>query len=335
MGFLERLSLATFSALQFHFLRFFRQWVAVLASIILFFGAGYFLLAPPQFTGIKTIVIAQGASLRTVAGELADAHVISYPLVLRLLLQGSGEDSHIQAGAYRFDAPENLLLVMHTIITAGYSIPPVRITFPEGATVRDMAARIAEALPSISATDFLASGQPYEGYLFPDTYHFSSSADVSSILRAMRANFTAKTTPLTGEIIASGHSLSDAVIMASLLEKEARTSVVRRMISGILWNRLQRGMPLQVDAVFGYIYGRDTYAPSLTDLRVNSPYNTYTHKGLPPGPIDNPGLDSLEAAIHPTPTKYLYYLTDKEGVMHYATTYAAHEANRRKYLQPY
>jgi UPF0755 protein len=91
-------------------------------------------------------------------------------------------------------------------------------------------------------------------------------------------------------------------------------------------------MPLQVDAVFGYIYNRDTYSPSFTDLKVVSPYNTYTHKGLPPGPINNPGLDSLDAALHPTKTDYLYYLTDANGVMHYATTYAGHQANQRKYL---
>ncbi len=103
--------------------------------------------------------------------------------------------------------------------------------------------------------------------------------------------------------------------------------------AGLINNRLKLGMPLQVDAVFGYIYGRDTYSPSLTDLKVNSPYNSYTHKELPPGPIDNPGLDSIDAAIHPTKTGYLYYLTDKNGVMHYATTFAQHQANQQKYLR--
>ena len=92
-------------------------------------------------------------------------------------------------------------------------------------------------------------------------------------------------------------------------------------------------MSLQVDAVFGYIFNRETYSPSYEDLKVDSPYNTYTHTGLPPGPINNPGLDSLKAAITPIKTNYLYYLTDKNGVMHYATTYAEHQSNQRKYLK--
>ena len=104
------------------------------------------------------------------------------------------------------------------------------------------------------------------------------------------------------------------------------------MIAGILWNRLERNMPLQADAVFGYIFDRDTYSPSFADLKVDSPYNTYTHKGLPPGPICNPGLDSIQAALHPAKTNYLYYLVDKNGVIHYATTYAEHRLNEQKYL---
>lgn len=105
------------------------------------------------------------------------------------------------------------------------------------------------------------------------------------------------------------------------------------MVSGILWNRIERRMPLQVDAVFGYIFERATYSPSFADLKVDSPYNTYTHAGLPPGPICNPGLDALLAAARPAKTNYLYYLTGKDGLMHYAMTYAEHQANQRKYLK--
>ena len=137
---------------------------------------------------------------------------------------------------------------------------------------------------------------------------------------------------LLSGIQASGHSLSDIVIMASLVEKEARTDVNRRIVAGVLWNRLALGMPLQVDAVFGYIFDRDTYSPSFEDLKVDSPYNTYTHKGLPPGPISNPGLESIYAALYPTKTNYLYYLTGKDTLMHYARTYAEHVANQTKYL---
>jgi UPF0755 protein len=105
-----------------------------------------------------------------------------------------------------------------------------------------------------------------------------------------------------------------------------------KMVSGILWRRISIGIALQVDAVFGYILDKPTYSPSLDDLKINSPYNTYTNRGLPPGAIGNPGLDAIEAAISPTQSKYLYYLTGKDGTMHYATTFDQHVANR-KYLR--
>ena len=138
---------------------------------------------------------------------------------------------------------------------------------------------------------------------------------------------------VSADIAASGHSFSDIIIMASLIEREARRSEDRRMVAGVLWNRIKKGMPLQVDAVFGYIYGRTTYSPSFDDLKIDSPYNTYKYAGLPAGPICNPGLDAIEAALHPAETKYLYYLTGRDGLMRYATTYALHKANIAKYLQ--
>ncbi|HVB19944.1 MAG TPA: endolytic transglycosylase MltG [Candidatus Paceibacterota bacterium] len=316
-----------------HLRRYFRQWAAVLAFVVLSVVGYFFVLAPPaDFSSGSTLVIAHGASVPLIAEQLAEAHIIAHPSALRLLVRIIGADSRIQAGVYRFNRPENLFTVMYRLVTGAYGLPPIRLTFVEGTTVREMAVQIAAAFPEISPEDFLAAGQSAEGYLFPDTYFFSPSADAASIVKTMRSNFNAKIASLTDQLNASKHSLSDIVIMASLLEKEARTSANRRIVAGILYNRLKLGMPLQVDAVFGYIYGRSTYSPSYADLAVNSPYNTYLHTGLPPGPIDNPGLDSLEAALNPTKTNYLYYLTDKNGVMHYTTTYAQHQANKRKYL---
>jgi UPF0755 protein len=309
------------------------SWVAPFAfGAFLFFGCVLVLAPPSTLPSRDIVVIAQGASVSDIAKELYDAHIIAHPTVLRLILRMSGASNRVQAGAYLFNVPENALVVAHRLVTGTYGLPPVRITFIEGVTVREMAVQVTGALPKISTKDFLSAGQPYEGYLFPDTYFFSSSADVASVVASMRANFTTKIASLSGDMSVSGHSLSDVVIMASLVEKEARTTVNRHIVAGILWNRLKLGMPLQVDAVFGYIYGRDTYSPSLADLKVVSPYNTYTHTGLPPGPIDNPGLDSLDATIHPTKTDYLYYLTGKDDLMHYATTYAGHQANRKRYL---
>ncbi len=308
-----------------------RWYAALLFGALLSFGGWYLFAAPAGFSP-ENVVIAQGASAAKVAQELAQAHVIAHPVLLHTLLRLSGEENSVQAGMYGFDAPENLFVVLRRIVTGDYGLPPIRLTFVEGATVRDMATRIAHAFPGISETDFRQAAQPYEGYLFPDTYFLPPSSDAASIVALMRANFAAKVAPLSPEIAASGRTLSDIVIMASLVEKEARTPADKRIVAGILWNRILRGMPLQVDAVFGYIYNRDTYAPSLADLKTDSPYNTYLHTGLPPGPIDNPGLDSLEAAANPAKTDYLYYLTGADGRMHYATTYAGHQANLKRYL---
>jgi len=310
------------------------QWVYSFVVAVLLVAGYSLMLAPPlNFPSGDIVVITRGASVSDIADQLANAHVIRHPSVLNFILRISGASMRVQSGAYLFNSPQNVLSIANRLATGAYGLPPVRITFPEGVTVRDIAEKVAEALPRISAQDFISAGKPQEGYLFPDTYLFQPDSDADSIISAMKANFNSKITSLSGDIQASGHSLSDIVILASLVEKEARTTANRRIVAGILWDRLALGMPLQVDAVFGYIYNRDTYSPSLEDLKVVSPYNTYLHAGLPPGPIDNPGLDSINAALHPTKTNYLYYLTDKNGVMHYATTYAKHQLNQQKYLQ--
>ncbi|MFA5998082.1 MAG: endolytic transglycosylase MltG [Candidatus Paceibacterota bacterium] len=311
-----------------------KEWCySFIIAVLLVVGYSLTLAPPSDFPSRSIAVVARGAVVSEVATELADARIIAHPTLLRFVLRVSGQSARVQAGAYLFNTPENLLTVAWRLATGDFGLPPVRITFPEGETAREMSVRVNDAFPDISASDFLSAAQPYEGYLFPDTYLFLPSANAASIVAIMRENFNEKIQPLSGAIAESGHSLSDLVTMASLIEKEARSTAARRMVSGILWNRLARNMPLQVDAVFGYIHGRDTYSPSYADLKVDSPYNTYTHRGLPPGPISNPGMDSISAALYPTKTDYLYYLTGTDGLMHYATTYAGHQANQRKYLR--
>lgn len=306
----------------------------VVGALVLMIGAYAYLFSPPaHFPTGSIFVVAKGTSLSEVAQGLSGAHIVEHPGVLELLLRMTGASNRIQAGPYLFSAPENVVVVAYRLIAGDSGLPPVRITFPEGTTVRDMALKVAEAFPLLRADDFIALGKPQEGYLFPDTYFFQADATIDSILATMRKNFDAKILALSSDIQASGHSLSDTVVMASLVEKEARTTENRRLVAGVLWNRIALGMPLQADAVFGYIYDRDTYSPSFADLTVKSPYNVYLHTGLPPGPINNPGLDALLAALHPTKTNYVYYLTDKNGVMHYAVTYTTHQANQNKYLR--
>ncbi|MEK7145117.1 MAG: endolytic transglycosylase MltG [Patescibacteria group bacterium] len=313
--------------------RYYVWTVSFVFAVFIVIGYRNIVSPPADFPAKSIVSIARGASAPEVAAQLADARVIAHPQVLQTVLRLSRGSSRIQAGPYLFDTPENVFIIARRLVTGAYNLPPARITFPEGETARNIAERVHDAFPDISIPDFISKAQPYEGYLFPDTYLFLPSADTDTIIKAMRENFNEKTASLTSKISTSGHSLAEIVTMASLIEKEARTSSVRRLVSGILWNRIKLGMPLQVDAVFGYINRRDTYSPTFDDLKIDSPYNTYLYKGLPPGPIANPGLDSLDAALHPTKTDYLYYLTGTDGQMHYATTYAGHQANQRKYLR--
>lgn len=308
-------------------------WIlSFLFVVLVVVGYSVAFVPPANFPTGSIVVIARGASAPDIATQLAISHIIKHPHVLQAILRISGTSSRLQSGAYLFDTPENSFTIAYRLVTGDFGLPSIRITFPEGETARDAATRVSDAFDNISVSDFISKAQPYEGYLFPDTYTFQSSADADVIVKAMRDNFNVKISPFLKEVEVSSHPLTDIVIMASLVEKEARTSPVRRMVAGILTNRLALGMPLQVDAVFGYIFNKDTYSPTYADLKVDSPYNTYTHTGLPPGPIDNPSIDSIDAALHPTETEYLYYLTGKDGRMYYATTYAGHQENRRKYL---
>jgi UPF0755 protein len=309
-------------------------WALAFAIAVVIVTGYELTIAPPRDSVPDTIIrITSGSALPEIADELKAAHVIAHPILLRALLKLAGEGDSVQTGVYKFETPQNLFRVAYRIVSGSYGIPPARLTFVEGVTIRQMGDQVAEALPGVPSDDFRTAAEGKEGYLFPDTYFFQPGVDAAAVVDTLRANFDTRIAPLMSDIAASGHTLSEIVTLASLVEKEARTSADKRIVAGILWNRLRLGMPLQVDAVFGYIFGRDTYSPSPADLQVKSPYNTYTHTGLPPTPIDNPGLDSIEAALYPTKTSYLYYLTGTDGLMHYAASYAGHQTNLRKYLQ--
>lgn len=292
------------------------------------------LVAPPSDfpEGESLVIIPKGASVSQIATQLSEQRIVAHPEILRTILRITGRASGVQSGIYLFKEPQNLFTVTFRLSVGEYGIPPVRVTFIEGETARQYAQELGSSFPLASPQAYLAVAKPYEGYLFPDTYLLQPSSEPADIIAAQRANFEKRLESLEDDIKASGRSLSEIVILASILEKEARTEESRRMVAGILLNRLKIGMPLQVDAVFGYIFDRPTYHPSLDDLKVDSPYNTYKYRGLPPGPIGNPGLDAIEAALNPAKTPYLYYLTGKDNLMHYAETFEGHQRNREKYL---
>ncbi len=293
-----------------------------------------FVIRPPdRFPIGQLVTISDDASLTTAASELKDAGVVRSALALKVLVVLGGGAHAVHAGDYLFKEPKDIFSVARTIVIGAYGLEPTRFRIPEGATVQQMATIFSTGgLLRFDPDAFIAKATPYEGYLFPDTYFFLPNTSEDKVIAAMRQNFDAHIAAIQPQINASGKSLSDLVIMASLLEREARDTRDRQMIAGVLWNRLARGMPLQVDAAFLYTLGKNTFQLTIADLKSDSPYNTYVHKGLPPGPIGSPSLDSILAAATPTPSKYLYYLADRHGVTHYAKTYAQHLQNKARYL---
>ncbi len=288
--------------------------------------------APSNFPVKQIITIPKGEGLSGLADLLKSDGMIRLTFIFKVALFLTRNQHNIKAGDYSFDRPLSALDLGRKIVAGDHGLALVKITFPEGTSLTEIPPIVGTQLSLFSKTDFLTLTKGKEGYLFPDTYLFLEDEKAKDLIGVMEENFNNKIATIQDQITAFDKPLPQVVIMASLLEKEARTTETRRIIAGILWKRLQLGMPLQVDASVSYVTGKSTFDLSLTDLNNPSAYNTYRYKGLPIGPITNPGLDSLLAAVTPISTPYLYYLSDKNGVMHYAATFADHLKNKALYL---
>lgn len=288
------------------------------------------LAAPIDFPSGGYLHIPPNQTVAQVAQTLKDHRIIRSTAVFEALVQVLSHN-RTYAGEYFFSGKENAIEVARRMAYGDFELVPVRMTFYEGLTAQQMADLLGKKVPDFDAAAFLAAGKPHEGYLFPDTYYVLPGEDFGVLLGAMQTNFTTHIGAASTTIAKFGKPLADVVIMASLLEREAPSLHDRQVIAGILWHRIRLGMPLQVDAVFPYILNKPGTELTHDDLKVDSPYNTYTHKGLPPGPIANPGMTSITAAVTPIKTSYLYYLSDKQGHFHYCTTYSCQLSNVRRY----
>jgi UPF0755 protein len=229
----------------------------------------------------------------------------------------------------------------------------VTITFPEGLTIEQMAERIDSAFGTGWGDEWLTTlddnqwAETYsfliedslEGYLFPDTYLVPKDITATQLLTLLMNTFEQKTDDLKSELEQSGKSLDEVVIMASLVQREAKTQRDMHHVAGILWNRVELGMSLDVDATLQYISTRDAKdgewwpQPDVAAKQLTSQYNTYKYAGLPPGPIANPGLQAITAALNPLETNDLFYLHDRQGVMRFAPNLAEHNNNINQYLR--
>lgn len=310
--------------------------VTIGAVLLLLWGIYAVTLSPVSyFPSGSYISIPKGSSLKEVGEILEGRGVVRDAWTFRQAARLLGDDRTVPSGVYYFGRKENLLQVAARIVNGDFETTPVRVTIPEGSTIRDIARILLDKIPNFDQRAFLQATDGKEGYLFPDTYFFMPSDTTEAILSVFNNAFHTRLTKLAKEINASGHTELEILTMASILEKEASKSADRQKIAGVLWHRIEIGMPLQVDAVFPYIINKNTFEVTLSDLKIDSPYNTYKYKGLPPGPINNPGLSSIAAALNPVKSNYIFFLSDLDGNFHFATTYGAHMANKKKYLDPY
>lgn len=308
----------------------------VVVTAFIFVGILFLLSAtssPGPLELDKIITIESGATLSETAENLKNGGILKYEFPFEVLVIAMAGDDGVISGEYVFKSAESAFKVSRRIVHGNYGFEKVKITFPEGGTVSQMADTISKAIPKFEKGEFTRLSQKEEGYLFPDTYFFPINAKATEIVSVLKENFYKKTDPLENKIKLFGKTKSEIIIMASIIEKEAVTPEDRRIVSGILWKRLKLGIPLQVDATFLYTLGKRSDELTETDLKTDTPYNTYTRRGLPIAPIGNPGLDAILSAIEPKDSAYLFYLSDDNGKMHYAKNFDGHKINKAKYLR--
>lgn len=322
--------------------------VLAVVAIMVIGSAGWFFHAvysDRSFPAVDTrVVIPRGSTFGEIASELAEKGVIGNALAFRILGKMRHADTDAHAGEYRFVARQTQSEVLQQLTSGGAQIA-VWVTIPEGFTAAQIAQRLQEQqIGSASSYDacfkqrhIVVDGQPtksLEGFLFPSTYLIPTDASPDQVATLLTNQFFVE---LPKDAVTRAKALRftipQIITIASLIEREAKADDERAIMAGVYYNRLRIGMPLEVDATIEYALPVYKTELSYADLRVDSPYNSYTHTGLPPTPIANPGEPSIEAAFHPVHTAYLYYVYKGNGHHAFAKTLEEHNANVAKYLK--
>lgn len=300
--------------------------------------------------------VQKGDGVKVIAGHLAQQKLISSPLAWTLYIVASGLRADLLPGQYNVNASMTGRQIASLLTTDQNKAKEVTVKILEGLTAKQIAAQLDKA-GVISSADFLAAvdsrdsrtlipdryyefltDKPttanLEGFLFPDTYKFFQHSSQAVVLKKFLDNFDAKfKSPTRQAVKASGRTYYQNVIMASILEAELKTDADRAMAADIFWRRNAAGIALQSDTTVIYALGGGKTTLTNADLQVDSLYNTYKYRGLPPGPINNPGLSALRAAAFPTANDYWYYLTGSDGKTYYAKTLDEHNRNKQLYLK--
>lgn len=309
---------------------------AVIVLVAMWYFKSFVFVAPDTFPVDEFVRIEQGASILTIANQLEEMQVITSAWWFRALVYAAGEENTFKSGTYSFSEPQDMGEIFTALATGDYGTASVRLTILEGTASYSFVPEIADKLLYVTEEDLnqVIVDEDREGYLYPDTYFFSKDATVDDVFAKIQNNFDKKIEPHQSKIDASGYTLDEILTMASLVENEAGSASyeTKQRVAGVLFKRLEIGMPLQADAVFSFIYKQHLPRVLFSHLEVDSPYNVYKNPGLPPGPIGNPSIESIRATLDPIVTDDLYYLTGFDGNFYYSPTLAGHERNRREYL---
>ena len=315
----------------------------------------------PGSLGTKPEVIYEiksGSGYEQITKDLEMRGIVKNGWFFRIYVLISGNYSKLQAGKYSISPSMSASQIAQKF--AAGDVIKNNITIIEGWKLEDIASYL-ESKQLATKKDFLdltnpsaSSGQAkdftdtydflkdkpknlnLEGYVFPDTYQFNGSQTLEDLLKGILGNFDKKLTVDLRKEIANQHkSIFEIITMASIIEKEVQSLVDKKMVSGILWKRQKVGVPLQVDATINYITKKSDPGVKIKDTQIDSPYNTYKYRGLPLGPISNPGMDSILAAIYPVKSDYWYYLSaNGNGKTIFSRTLEDHAIARAKYLKP-
>lgn len=315
-----------------------RRTVAIIALIVVFAGVVSLFshaLSPLAAERNVTIVfdVQPGEGFRTIISALSSAHLIRSSFAVELFSLLGGKAFNIKPGLYRLSAGMSSEEIIN-ILAAGNAVP-VTITIPEGSNKYDIDRILSNAL--VIRPGALIHNEIVEGKLFPDTYQFYTNTSVQDVVAKLMDNFNTKAVPILDQ---DKKNFDRNLILASLVEKEVPDPADQAIVAGILLKRANTGMTLNVDAAVCYakFLAQDSaeggcYPLTPLDFKIASPYNTYLNKGLPPGPIGNPGASAIAAVLHPQSSPYWYYLSDpKTGKTVYARTLAEQNINREKYF---
>ena len=320
--------------------------IGVAAVLVIIFAALFFFSLDPVSASAKGVQVVfpvnTGDGFREVAQHLYAAHLIRSPFAFDLFSLMDGHAFELRPGRYKLNASMDVSQIIATL--SGDGAGKVTVTIPEGSNIFDID-RILSAALVIQPGKLIdvTSTQNLEGHLFPDTYQFYTDDNTGDVIREMTDDFNTKAAPLFAAVPADADPADTGrtLIIASIVEKEVPNQQDQELVAGIILKRLADGMPLDIDATVCYAKflanpasAAQACSLSALDFKIDSPYNTYLNKGLPPGPIGNPGTSAITAALHPQSSPYLYYLSDPAtGKTIFAKTLDEQNQNRVKYLE--